>query len=121
MLRDPASDPNAVWTDITSQYLHIVPHPEVPWWAVRVQLVSRPGYMVNYGLGAVLTAEIRKRTSEAIGEFDAGNARWYVWSSEQMLRYGSERSAKALMQSLLGRPPSPEAVLSQIRRIKKGM
>jgi hypothetical protein len=121
MLRDPASDPNAVWTDITSQYLHIVPHPEVPWWAVRVQLVSRPGYMVNYGLGAVLTAEIRKRTSEAIGVFDAGNVRWYVWSSEQMLRYGSERSAKALMQSLLGRPPSPEAVLSQIRRIKKGM
>jgi hypothetical protein len=34
-----------------------------------------------------------------------------------MLRYGSEKSAKALMQELLGRPLSPDAVLEQIRRI----
>lgn len=118
MLRAPESDPNAVWTDITSQYLHIVPHPEVAWWAVRVQLVSNPGYMVNYGLGAVLTAEIRKRTTEAIGPFDAGNPQWYAWSSEHMLRYGSEKSALALMQALLGRPLAPEAMLEQIRRVK---
>ncbi len=118
MLRDPARDPDAVWTDITSQYLHIVPHPEMSWWAVRVQLVSSPGYMVNYGLGAVLTAEIRKATAAAIGPFDAGNAKWYEWSSQQMLRYGSERSAKTLMLALLGRPPGPEAVLAEIRRIQ---
>jgi hypothetical protein len=118
MLHAPESDPNIVWTDITSKYLHIVPHPEVAWWAVRVQLVSRPGYMVNYGLGAVLTAEIRKRTAEAIGSFDAGNAKWYPWSSEQMLRYGSEKSAKTLMQELLGRPMSPDALLTEIRRIR---
>jgi hypothetical protein len=48
MLRDPAADPNAVWTDITSRYLRIVPHPEVPWWAMRVQL-SVTGRMVNTG------------------------------------------------------------------------
>jgi hypothetical protein len=118
MLRAPESDPNAVWTDITSKYLHIVPHPEVAWWAVRVQLVSRPGYMVNYGLGAVLTAEIRKRATEAIGSFDAGNPKWYAWSSEQMLRYGSEKSALTLMQALLGRPLSPAAMLAEIRRIR---
>ncbi|MGB5131397.1 MAG: hypothetical protein WBO00_02200, partial [Steroidobacteraceae bacterium] len=118
MLRDPTSDPNAVWTDITSRYLRIKPHPEVPWWAVRVQLVSRPGYMVNYGLGAVLTAEIRKRTAAAIGPFDAGNPKWYGWSSENLLVFGSERSTKDLMQALLGRPPSPQALLAQIRRIK---
>ena len=118
MLRDPASDPNAVWTDITSRYLRIKPHPEVAWWAVRVQLVNRPGYMVNYGLGAVLTAEIRKRTTEAIGPFDAGNPKWYGWTTDQLLAFGSERNAKDLMQALLGRPPSPEAVLEQIRRIK---
>jgi hypothetical protein len=118
MLRDPAQDPNALWTDITREYLHIKPHPEVAWWAVRVQLVSRPGYMVNYGLGAVLTAEIRKATAEAIGPFDAGNPRWYAWSSEKMLRYGSEKSAKTLMQELLGRPLSPDALLAEIRRIK---
>jgi hypothetical protein len=118
MLRDPASDPNAVWTDITSSYLHIKPHPEVPWWAVRVQLVDAPGYMVNYGLGAVLTAEIRKRTAEAIGSFDAGNPKWYAWSTDQLLVFGSERNARELMQALLGRPPSPEAVLKQIERLK---
>ena len=118
MLRDPAQDPNALWTDITREYLHIKPHPEVAWWAVRVQLVSRPGYMVNYGLGAVLTAEIRKATAEAIGPFDAGNPKWYAWSSEQMLRYGSEKTAKTLMDELLKRPLSPDAMLSEIRRIQ---
>ncbi|MDH4258763.1 MAG: hypothetical protein OEW16_00525 [Gammaproteobacteria bacterium] len=117
MLREPAGDPNAVWTDITSRYLRIKPHPELPWWAMRVQLASRPGYMVNYGLGAVLTAEIRAETRSAIGDFDAGNAAWYGWNTDQLLRYGSEHSAKVLMLALLGRAPSPEAVLAQIRRI----
>jgi hypothetical protein len=118
MLRDPAADPNIVWTDITSHYLHVVPHPDVPWWAMRVQLVSDPGYMVNYGLGAVLTAEIRARTNEAIGPFDSGNAAWYGWLSEHLLVYGSERDTQTLMRELLGRPLSPRAVLEQIARLK---
>ena len=118
MLRDPAADPNAVWTDITSHFLRIVPHPEVPWWAMRVQLVGNPGYMVNYGLGGVLTAEMRRRVTEAIGPFDAGNAAWYGWLSERLLAYGSERDTRTLMQALLGRPVSPEALLEQIRRIR---
>jgi hypothetical protein len=118
MLRDPAQDPNALWTDITREYLHIKPHPEVAWWAVRVQLVSRPGYMVNYGLGSVLTAEMRKATADAIGPFDAGNPKWHEWTSEKLLRYGSEKSAKTLMDELLGRPLSPDAFLAEIRRIK---
>ena len=91
LLRDPAADPNAVWTDITHEYLRIVPHPEVPWWAMRVQLAGNPGYMVNYGLGAVLTAEIRARAQETLGGFDAGNSAWYGWTSERLLRFGSER------------------------------
>ena len=118
MLRDPAQDPNALWTDITSEYLHIKPHPEVAWWAVRVQLVSRPGYMINYGLGSILTAEIRKATADAIGPFDAGNGDWYAWSSGKMLRFGSEKSAKRLMDELLGRPLSPDALLAEIHRIQ---
>ncbi len=73
LLRDPTLDPNAVWTDITHEYLRVVPHPEIPWWAMRVQLAGNPGYMVNYGLGALLTAEMRARTAEAIGPFDTGN------------------------------------------------
>jgi hypothetical protein len=118
MLRDPAQDPNALWTGITREYLRIAPHPEVPWWAVRVQLVSRPGYMVNYGLGAVLTAEMRKATSDAIGSFDAGNPKWHGWLGETLLRYGSEKSAQTLMRELLGRPVTPDALLAEIRRIQ---
>jgi hypothetical protein len=116
MLRDPASDPNLVWSDITSRYLHIVPHPEVPWWAMRVQLASDPGYMVNYGLGALLTAEIRAATVAAIGPIDAGNEAWYRWTSAHLLRFGSERSTRELLQGLLGRPVRPDALLAQVRR-----
>ena len=117
MLRAPETDPNQLWTDITREYLHIKPHPEMSWWAVRVQLVSRPGYMVNYGLGAVLTAEMRKATADAIGPFDAGNPKWYAWTSDKLLRFGSEKGAKQLMDELLGRPMSPDALLTEIRRI----
>lgn len=119
LLRDPGADPNAVWTEITSRYLHVTPHPELPWWAARVQLVGDPGYMVNYGLGAVLTAEMRARTSEAVGPFDAGNAAWYGWLGERLLRFGSERDTRSLMQDLLGRPVSPAALLRQVRRCRR--
>jgi hypothetical protein len=118
MFRAPSTDPNALWTEITSRYLHIVPHPELSWWAVRVQLADIPGYMVNYGLGAVLTAEMRQRISKALGAFDTGDSRWYGWLSEQLLRYGSERDTHTLMQNFLGRPVSPQALLEQIHRLK---
>jgi hypothetical protein len=117
LLRDPALDPNALWTDITREYLHIVPHPELSWWAVRVQLAD-PGYMVNYGLGSVLTAEMRRATAAAIGPFDAGNLRWHDWTREQLLQYGSEKSSRQLMDYLLGRPLSPAALLAELNRIK---
>ena len=117
MLREPALDPNVLWTAITQEYLRIRPHPELAWWAARVQLVSNPGYMVNYGLGSVLTAEMRQATVAAIGPFDAGNPRWHEWTSEQLLRYGSEKSTRTLMAELLGRPLNADAVLAQLRRI----
>ena len=118
MFRAPLTDPNALWTEITSRYLHIVPHPEFSWWAVRVQLADLPGYMVNYGFGAILTAEMREHISEALGAFDTGDSRWYGWLSEHLLRYGSERDTRTLMQDFLGRPISPQAFLEQIHRLK---
>jgi len=118
LLRDPQADPNAVWTDITSRYLRIVPHPEVPWWAMRVQLVSDPGYMVNYGLGAILTAEMRARTVEALGPFDAGNPQWFEWLGGRLLRHGSELDTRSLMSGLLGRQVAPQALLQQIERCR---
>jgi hypothetical protein len=118
MFRAPQTDPNALWTEITSHYLHIVPHPELSWWAVRVQLADLPGYMVNYGLGAILTAEMRQHISEALSSFDTGYSRWYGWLSEHLLRYGSERDTRTLMEDFLGRPVSPHALLQQIHRLK---
>jgi hypothetical protein len=117
MLRAPMTDPNALWTEITSRYLHIVPHPEFSWWAVRVQLADLPGYMVNYGFGAILTAEMREHIAEALGPFDKGDSRWYGWLSEHLLQYGSERDTRTLMRDFLGHPVSPQALLRQIHRL----
>jgi Zn-dependent M32 family carboxypeptidase len=80
--------------------------------------VSRPGYMVNYGLGSILTAEIRNATTKAIGPFDAGNPGWHAWTSDKLIRFGSQKSAKQLMDELLGRPLAPDALLAEIRRIQ---
>jgi hypothetical protein len=117
MLRDPEADPNTVWTDITSRYLHVKPHPELAWWAVRVQLVHKPGYMVNYGLGAVITADIRQRIVQQLGPFATGDPRWYGWISAQLLRTGEEQETAQLLRRFLGRPVSPQALLDQLRRI----
>jgi oligoendopeptidase F len=118
MLRQPEADPNQVWSDITSRYLHIVPHPEWSWWAVRVQLVESPGYMLNYGMGTILTADLRRHIQESLGPFETGNLRWYDWVSERLLRFGLERATPALLREFLGRAPSPEALLIDIGRLK---
>jgi Zn-dependent M32 family carboxypeptidase len=74
--------------------------------------------MVNYGLGAILTAEMRQRIAKTLGNFDTGDPRWYGWLSEHLLRYGSERDTRTLMQDFLGRPVSPQAFLEQIHRLQ---
>jgi hypothetical protein len=116
LFANPQADPNSLWTDITSRYLNIVPHPEWSWWALRVQLVDSPGYMINYGLGAMLTADIRQRIRACIGPFDAGNRRWYAWLSAHLLRYGASLDTPELLRQFLGRPVTPDALLEQLRR-----
>jgi hypothetical protein len=118
MLRDPQADPNALWTDITSRYLHVRPHPELAWWAVRVQLVDSPGYMVNYGLGAVVTADLRQRIHAGLGRFETGDARWYGWLGEQLLKDGEALDTAELLRRFLGRPVTPDALLAEIARIE---
>lgn len=117
MLHDPAADPNVVWADITGRYLHIVPHPEYSWWAVRVQLMDSPGYMVNYGLGAVITADIRQRIRQSLGPFETGDVRWYSWISEHLLRVGGEFETADLLHQFLGRSVSPQALIDDMRRL----
>lgn len=119
MLREPQRNPNEVWTQITSEYLHIRPHPEVPWWAMRVQFVYKPGYMVNYGLGAVITADIRARVAQQIGSFDTGNPRWYSWLTAELLSGGHGKETSVLLKEFLGRPVSPQALLESIERLGK--
>ena len=101
MFRDPTTDRTHSDRD-HQRYLHIVPHPEYSWWAMRVQLADLPGYMVNYGFGAILTAEIRQQISRALGPFDTGDRRWYGWLSDHLLRYGSERDTRTLLRDFLG-------------------
>ena len=117
MLRNPDTDPNRLWTGITGHYLHIRAHPELSWWAVRVQLVDIPGYMVNYGLGSVITADIRQRIGEELGPFDTGDPRWYAWLSAHLLASGEQHPTPELLHVFLGRRVSPEALLTQLRRL----
>ncbi|HMK85708.1 MAG TPA: hypothetical protein VK437_07105 [Steroidobacteraceae bacterium] len=117
MLRHPDTDPNAEWTDITSRYLNVVPHPELSWWALRVQLVRWPGYMINYGLGAVLTAAIRARILDQIGPFDTGNSRWYRYVSLNLLNFGASVDTTTLLERFLGKPVSTDALLKQLQRL----
>jgi hypothetical protein len=116
--RDPSIDPNRLWTDITNRYLRIKPHPELSWWAMRAQLVDGPGYLVNYAIGALITADMRDRLRQERGSFSAGDSTWYRWMSEQVYRYGLEKSSQDVLRQFLGRPLTPDALLKDMRRMQ---
>ena len=115
--RAPDRAPNDVWAEITSSYLGVVPHPEWSWWAVRGQLVQSPGYMVNYGLGAIVTADLRARLRELRGDWLTGDPGWYDAVSEAIYRWGGEREPGDVLAAFLGRPVSPDAILADLRRL----
>ncbi len=117
MLRDPIADPNQVWTALTRDYLHIRPHPELSWWAMRGQLVDEPGYMMNYAAGAILIAAIRARTVELHGSFVSGDSTWYAWIAPRLFRFGLERPTREVIEEFLGGPVSPAALLADMRRM----
>jgi hypothetical protein len=114
---DPARDPNGVWTDITSTYLHVTPHPEWSWWGMRGQLVDVPGYMLNYALGAVVSADLRARVKAERGPFWRGDKRMYAWLSERLYRFGLERPTRDVLRDFLGRPLSVEPLLEDMQRL----
>ena len=116
--RDPTLDPSRVWSEITSSYLGIAPHPEWSWWAMRGQLIDSPGYLANYAAGAVLTADLRARTRELRGATAVGDAGWYAWASQALLRFGRERPARDVLSAFLGRRPSPAALLADLARAR---
>ena len=104
----------------------------VPWFAV-----GRRGVMVALGVVTVCAAlnvagiRVVGLTSlwlffllsapfaliVVLGPFEAGNAQWFPWTSEHLLRFGEEIDTSTLLKQFLGRPVSPQALLDQIRRI----
>ncbi len=116
--RDPTLDPSRVWSEITSSYLGIAPHPEWSWWAMRGQLIDAPGYLANYAVGAVLTADLRARTRELRGATAVADAGWYAWTAQTLLRFGRARPARDVLYGFLGRRPSPAALLADLARAR---
>lgn len=114
----PDADPNQVWTDITSHYLHITPHPTLSWWAMRGQLVDAPGYMMNYALGAVIVTALRERIAVVHGPFATGDPTWYPWLSTHLLRYGASRPTREVLPEFLGGPLSAEPLLRDLARMQ---
>jgi hypothetical protein len=114
--RDPTLDPNAVWSDLTSRYLGVVPHPELSWWAMRGQLIDVPGYLVNYALGAFIAADMRARIQTLHGDFTLGDSTWYGFVRQRVYRFGLERSSRQVMEGLLGRPLRADALLAELQR-----
>jgi hypothetical protein len=113
---DPGRRPNDAWTQITSRYLGIAPHPEWSWWAMRGQLLDEPGYMANYAIGAVLAADLRAAIRAARGDWTGGDPGWYAWVSDRVFRFGLERSSRDVLRDVLGREPNPDALLAEIAR-----
>ena len=111
-----AADPNAAWAAITGEYLRIVPHPELSWWAMRGQLVDAPGYMTNYALGAVVTSALRARVRALYGPraFEEPSPALYDGLSERLYRFGLERTSRAVVLEFLGGPVSPRAFLDDL-------
>jgi hypothetical protein len=118
LLRRPAADPDSVWAALTGEYLHIRPHPELSWWAMRGQLVDEPGYMMNYAAGAIVIAAIRERTRAGHGDFSAGDPGWYGWVAPRLYRFGLERPTRAVLEEFLGGPVTPAALLRDPGRLR---
>lgn len=117
MLRAPGSDPNAEWTTITREYLHIAPHPELSWWAQRGQLVNAPGYMMNYALGAMITAQLRERVREGRGPFSRPDKGMYDWLGDRLYKWGLERPTREVLRDFLGEPLGADALIADIGRL----
>ncbi|MEP7065180.1 MAG: hypothetical protein ABI889_04035 [Gemmatimonadota bacterium] len=118
MHRDPNADPNKVWGDITGHYLHITPHPELSWWAMRGQLIDAPGYMANYAIGSIIIADIRSRVRELHGDFTTGDPTWYAFMTDHIYRFGLSRSSAGVIADFLGRRIGVDAILADMRRMR---
>jgi len=114
---NPSLDPNAVWASLTSEYLHIKPHPEWGWWAMRGQLIDSPGYMMNYAIGAMVTAELRARIREQRGPFSKPDKKMYGWLSGRLYRFGRSKASREVLRDFIGHPLTADALVGDMRRL----
>ncbi len=114
--RSPGRRPNQVWAEVVADGLGIEPHPEWSWWAVRGQLIDGPGYLANYVLAAIAAAALRARIRGLHGEWSTGDAGWYAFVSDRLLRFGGSRAPADLIGELLGGPLTVQPVLDDLRR-----
>jgi hypothetical protein len=105
---EPESDPNAVWTDITSRYLHVRPHPELSWWAVRP---ARRLARLHGQLRARRRVDGRPASthSRRAGSVRGRQSRWYGWLPRAAARRRVDRHAD-LLRRFLGRLVTPDAL-----------
>jgi hypothetical protein len=115
--RDPSADPSEVWSSLAHEYLRIRPHPELPWWAMRGQLIDLPGYMLNYAAGSIIVAAIREQIRSQHGPFVTGDPAWYGWVAPRLFRYGLERPSREVIEEFLGGPLRPDAILRDMARL----
>jgi hypothetical protein len=66
-----------------------------------------------------VTADIRQRIASQLGRFDTGDERWFSWLSQRLLSSGQTHETAELLRGFLGRPVSPQALLSEIGRMQK--
>lgn len=118
MHEDATADPNQVWADITSRYLRIAPHPEWSWWMIRGQLINSPGYMMNYAVGSVLIADLRAKLARDRGALACGDRGLYRYLSDRMYRFGLERPSGDVLAGVLGRRPTVDALLADMKRMQ---
>lgn len=118
MHADPTRDPNQEWTEITQRYLHIAPHPEWSWWAMRGQLIESPGYMMNYALGAMVAADVRARLKATGNALTPASARWYGRVSQALYQYGRRRSPREVLADFLGHPVGPNGIVQELRSLR---
>jgi hypothetical protein len=83
---------------------------------VRGQLIDSPGYLANYVLAAIAAAALRGRIRELRGDWSTGDAGWYGFVSERLLRFGGSRVPADLIAELLGGPLTVQPVLDDLRR-----
>ena len=114
--RHPERRPSDVWTEVTTDGLGIVPHPEWSWWAIRGQLIDGPGYLANYALSAIMAAAVRARITAARGPWYEGDPGWYGFVSDALFVAGASRTPSELLGAFLGGPLTADPLLADMGR-----